>query len=510
MLFRPTVFLFLTACLSRVCVADSIVLNQGTLDWIAAAQSGRADILFVGDSTVQFGGNGWDAGMIIAGKERFGLAGTGLISNGSFGGPGYGYSNGGANASFGWDTSIANAPADRQGYAVKGEVVNAGASPASFFGYQVNGNSPTLSPTAAYDWHVYTASDSTGSMSAVRRRDSSPYTVYQSVGPVATSTPVDGLQHTVFSFDDTPEISSGLTQAFRLVNTTETSVFYSRLTDPNAASGITVSSIGYGGKTTLEFYNDIWINGALSPQGRAHYLSSLVDGGSGKLNIMIAEGFNDRNETDPSVNGITDGNSPEAFADNMDALMDAMRADWLAGGHDPTDLSFTLLGMFEIQSDTDPEDEGLMRDYALELENIALSDTQVSFVNLYDLAPKYAEASGLGYSTDGLHPTLLGSTVYSRVLLNALFLQGDFNNDGFVGVDDLNIVLTHWNQSVTPGNVAQGDPNGDGFVGVDDLNLVLVNWNQGTPPQGILVPEPASAVMLSLFALLHRRRTARR
>ena len=61
-------------------------------------------------------------------------------------------------------------------------------------------------------------------------------------------------------------------------------------------------------------------------------------------------------------------------------------------------------------------------------------------------------------------------------------LPGDANNDGFVGVDDLNIILIHWNQNVTPGDISMGDLTGEGFVGVDDLNIVLVNWNNGTPP----------------------------
>ena len=87
-------------------------------------------------------------------------------------------------------------------------------------------------------------------------------------------------------------------------------------------------------------------------------------------------------------------------------------------------------------------------------------------------------------------------------------LEGDLNGDGFVGVDDLNIVLVNWNQNVTPGDKSQGDPTGEGFVGVDDLNIVLVNWNNGTPPAGAAVPEPASLALLGLggLAVLKRRR----
>jgi uncharacterized protein len=54
-----------------------------------------------------------------------------------------------------------------------------------------------------------------------------------------------------------------------------------------------------------------------------------------------------------------------------------------------------------------------------------------------------------------------------------------------------------------------GDINGDGFVGIDDLNLVLVNWNNGTPPAtgNGTIPEPASLALLGLggLALLRRR-----
>ncbi len=100
----------------------------------------------------------------------------------------------------------------------------------------------------------------------------------------------------------------------------------------------------------------------------------------------------------------------------------------------------------------------------------------------------------------------------TNYILNPVFatLPGDLNADGFVGIDDLNIILPAWNLAVTPGNHQQGDPSGDGFVGIDDLTIVLGNWNAGSPPHAeasVLIPEPgiyAVALTLSGFVLCQR------
>ena len=108
--------------------------------------------------------------------------------------------------------------------------------------------------------------------------------------------------------------------------------------------------------------------------------------------------------------------------------------------------------------------------------------------------------SGLSWDTSDL--------LISGVLeVIASSLPGDLNGDGFVGLDDLDIILTNWNQTVPPGNPL-ADPSGDGFVGLDDLDIVLIHWNTGTPPaSNAAIPEPASVVLLGLggVALLKRR-----
>ncbi len=129
---------------------------------------------------------------------------------------------------------------------------------------------------------------------------------------------------------------------------------------------------------------------------------------------------------------------------------------------------------------------------------------------------------GTGFSTSGgvgliyadFFASIAGNPAVSFGLFDNLVvsdsgaLVGDVNSDGFVGIDDLNIILGNWNQNVPPANPL-ADPSGDGFVGIDDLNQVLGNWNAGTPPTGgAAVPEPASLALVGVgaAAIMRRRR----
>ncbi|MEZ6190265.1 MAG: hypothetical protein R3C45_03140 [Phycisphaerales bacterium] len=90
------------------------------------------------------------------------------------------------------------------------------------------------------------------------------------------------------------------------------------------------------------------------------------------------------------------------------------------------------------------------------------------------------------------------------VTLNWDFVPGDLDGDGFVGIADLNIVLSNWNQDVTPYDLLSADVTGDGFVGIEDLNAVLGNWNTSIPPTVdalALVPEPAAVCWLGVGLL---------
>lgn len=83
---------------------------------------------------------------------------------------------------------------------------------------------------------------------------------------------------------------------------------------------------------------------------------------------------------------------------------------------------------------------------------------------------------------------------------------GDFDLDGQVVAQDLNIVGGNWlKDGIT--SYGDGDANGDGTVNAQDLNAVGSNWQNGVPA-GAAVPEPQGLafVLMALIGLLGMRR----
>ncbi len=87
-------------------------------------------------------------------------------------------------------------------------------------------------------------------------------------------------------------------------------------------------------------------------------------------------------------------------------------------------------------------------------------------------------------------------------------IEGDIDGDGFVGLNDLDVILQNWNQNVPVGSKAHGDlaGDGDGFIGMSDLDVVLNNWNAGAPPAHT-VPEPVALTLCAfgIALIIHRK-----
>jgi hypothetical protein len=400
--------------------ADPTILQPDIKNWVSAAQTSRADILFVGDSIAR----AFNEGFSTAAAAHFGLAGTGIASDANSTAAGWTITPPYPLGTQGWDNSLQAVPSGAQGFvSTFGEPSTAGATPGQNITFYLNPHA-LLDNQAAYDWHVWTASPPgvTGSMQARRLLAQDNYATLQTDDPIATSGAGGGatpLQHSVFHFDALSGHDSQIT-AGNLYNVTNTSVLYSRLLKPGA-TGVTVTSWQYGGHTALDMYNDKYL-GTTTQAGRAAYLNAVTDGGSGKLMVVLEEGTNDATSAlanTPSVHGILPGNSPAAFQDNMASLIDGFKSDWAAAGKDPSDLSFLVLGMYQYGNLTDA-DQLVHRQYAQELEDLAHTRSDVSFIDLYDIAPPWDQAYAMGYMADGVHATDLGATVYSQAIFDQI------------------------------------------------------------------------------------------
>ena len=131
-----------------------------------------------------------------------------------------------------------------------------------------------------------------------------------------------------------------------------------------------------------------------------------------------------------------------------------------------------------------------------EIEHVDMPSTADGFNAIRFGAPSGIPSAGGGLTFDNILLEIIAADVA---------LEGDLNGDGFVGLDDLDLILGSWNQSVTPGS--EPDPSGDGYVGLEDLDTVLNNWNAGTPPTASVVPEPATLALIGLggLAMIRRR-----
>ena len=119
--------------------------------------------------------------------------------------------------------------------------------------------------------------------------------------------------------------------------------------------------------------------------------------------------------------------------------------------------------------------------------------------------PAYGDAVRICGSAGG---TGQFTTILELEAYGAITRLGDCNLDGEVSLGDLGILSANWNKAGVM-NWYNGDFSGDGKVDLGDLGIMAGNWGWHLPSgaPNAPIPEPASAVLLTLggVAILRRR-----
>jgi len=264
-------------------------------------------------------------------------------------------------------------------------------------------------------------------------------------------------------------------------------------TTPGGPDGVELGFLAPGASIQIDFGSTAsltagnWNNLTDSINGIA--VNMIDDAGTTTaVDAAITDGFVGANSV--GIAGNTLGYPGTASTDNFwtgsfDGHAEALTkpGQVTLSGLDP-DAEYDLT-LFASRTGTDSGNGRLTR-YTVDgqwqdLEVADNADTQVVFE---DITPAADGSLTIDVVASVAGTSRFGYLSLLRLTANTPSVLGDIDGNGFVGIDDLNVILVNWNQAVELGNHTQGDiaGNGDGFVGIDDLNVILANWNNGTPP----------------------------
>ncbi len=181
------------------------------------------------------------------------------------------------------------------------------------------------------------------------------------------------------------------------------------------------------------------------------------------------------------------------------------RDQWYASVGDSLDgisiMAYSRPSMTQIINDVQYEVDNFNGEVRIGLESASgPGETWATHQDLLDMADALEDYYGQAIGGIDFHP-LIAWAENAEHAEQIPFIYGDISCDGYVGIDDLDMILSAWNQNVNPGT--QLDPSGDGYVGLSDLNVILDHWNEGavmTAPT-VMVPEPAAVGIVLLAAV---------
>jgi hypothetical protein len=195
---------------------------------------------------------------------------------------------------------------------------------------------------------------------------------------------------------------------------------YYRVRNPSRTTGWSYTTLDYrGGQSARTAAYDLQ---QASDATLTHFFDILrTDQGSGQKTIVICvnEGLNDRNETLASVGpaAVADGDSPDAFVDNITAIADRIKAIWTLNGWDQSEL-FWLLMVSHPQST--PDDAELIT-YRTALATFGATLQRAQVIDVAAIAPHADFVANSWYASSGADTAhLANAAAYQAVAVRIL------------------------------------------------------------------------------------------
>ncbi len=485
--------LALALALAPTSVAQLSVVGRHNLNpFFNAAATQRVDVVMIGDSNQVSGKEGWDRGITVALTDHFPLYATGLHSSGE--NDGKLFSIGYLASTFGTAGIVAHQGAPL--WADRPMPFDPGIFPNNYIyvpagqvlewwkdtGLLVMEPSP-IDISGPIRFHLVYATFSAhepGSFRPCIRTVNPPEQIAVS-DPISTTKSGKAGVATM-SLDAEPGPRSMLWFRYNPAQTVETQhidgpfvAYYHRA--ENTSRPIGASAHTLLGKPGLTARDMAQVLQQAPDEQLSLYFSQVraLQGPVKRVLLRVNTGANDLNEKEPSLGPkkVPQGNSPPAFADNVQAIIDRVAGIWTLNAWDPSELFFNIAITHPIASPDHP----LLVGYRDACDAVALANPRAA-VTRFDALTSYDELQALSWyssPTDPLHLSLSGYEGLSRrELLALLACPADFDENNSLDIDDFVAFQAYY----AVGSAA-ADLNDDAELNIDDFILMQVLYALG-------------------------------
>lgn len=413
--------------------------GEAVQPFVQAMQTRRVDVIGIGDSNQILSGHGWDHGMQAGLARRLPMYATSLLAcrenSGNGNAAGYRYKV------FTVDAGVSSgAPAELDAYGGPGPhlqgycYLQAGQtiSRTGARGLTIEADCPLdVNANLRFEFHYGTFPEGAGSSSfrpGIRKNQ--PGWNGLASGPVID--PVTGSYGMAHVDVTLPAAMRNvpLNGGFAMTNTQDAVGpffgYYIRAVNMDRPAGFSYHTLVYAGGQSargmaqqLQNTHPTFANYYFQQMRR----TQLEHASDVRIVVIINAGLNDRNESQPSVGPlkINDGDSPDAFADNVQAIIDWFTSTWQTHGWPADELAFVVMPSHPIAL----PDDGELASYRLAGRDVADRNTRTAAVDLAAITDADEMASQGWYisSSDRNHLSQAGLEAVGLRLVDALLGQ---------------------------------------------------------------------------------------